>query len=488
MHKRFLTLVDYIAFGLLGTAAGEHLAWRFLYRYPGPTPVEAGAIIMGALVVFLVFHAKWDTAPGRVRYRLYVLPAYILFMLAGALIGARLVLLVYRARLPVSQTAYVSLVLLAGLVWTIMLFQWTRQPQAARVISMGHAEDAGDAEGLVNGVLLPAAAVTIVATRWGFDYFIMDLLAVLGAVSAMPLAMSTTSCVGPPVTRHFLFPREKRLLALTIASTILYIMGRGIGPVLDSPLRDVLLLAVLVSIGTIVSTLGGAVLAGKTAQETLFAADSSPLVYAANRSLKALWLAAPGAIVGAFVGTEFRPVIGWAAPFCAWLGALVGAAVGFPLFTVGQWDPRARAGRFLPAPTSAETACLALAYVAGAVPVGCALFAGALFYGHSVVAYFPVIVGLVCGPVIGGTLATLWVVSRLYKPGSYSDWLAWLWAWSVTGFFLFAFHEEVIRILDLYHVIEPALYAASATLALLAVWELLVSTTVSQVSLESHQD
>lgn len=465
IQRKLLLGIDFLAFGILGAAAGQH--WLPLLSPDDPWASGARAVVGCVPALLFVLAVAERTGNGntvRLVGRRFLL--LLAFAIAGSVLAVRSpALFIHPSALTAGPGTvrgwpalhFLSLTLFAGLALTLLVIRILQE-------ILRPAETSGvRLRETAFGILLPAVALTLVHLRWGLPSFQISALAALGGLVGLALSsrLERTDGAAEPEAQG----GERKTgehTACIAAAAVLFGAGRYLPDVLPGQgFRSIALSTLFLSLAAVLGTFLGAGLANLQRPVTPGCSGlSSWQVDAGGRVLTLLLATAAGAVAGGFVDLEFPRLLGGTkvAGHAALLGGL-GC-----LLVQSSHESRSRP----PSRTFVGIFILAWAFLVAALPAAAATWLAALALAPRVENGQWLVFALIYAPVAAGSIGLAWRVHRLYQPARPSEWIPFAWGWSVTAF-LAIVHQEVLgAVLDFSNAVSSTLQATPWLLALLA--------------------
>lgn len=465
MQRRFILYLDLIAFAVVGAAAGECLCVREIRASLWQDREALGAVVGSLAALLLTWHLL--TSPelkGLLRPSQWLVRA--VFIAAGAAIGVRSCRFLWDwDRGPEGHLHFVSLFLMVGLLLTYGIVRLQRA--LAVCLTEKPSEDGGSIPSFLVGCLFPIAALVVLRTGFEVSSYTVAFLASIGAV--LGSWVGHRICTWPDESGHPQEPLKgfERAASLVICAGLILVTRHALMALPGQGLRRVFLSVIIASGCAIFGAVVGVGLtqrAGTGKEGSLGLASWQ--IFAFPRALLLLLGVGAGAVVGEFVYRELLRITPGFRPYHASVGAILGGLAGLFLY-LRKAPGGTGSGRALD-----EGVALAYSFVKVAVPLGLLIFAAALAYHSGFTSGYPIYIGLVFGPLVGGTLGMLWRARRLYERLRAQDWLVLAWGWGVGGLFAIGQDEVLSKVLHLVQVVPTVLLVTPGFLVLLAVKEL----------------
>lgn len=464
MQRKVVTTIDLVAIGFVGAVGGQRWCARAI-AYPDVDPLEIGSAIGAAVTVLIALDLlKVEQSPE--RQGLGPKLTRVLSAFFGAILGARSFRFLWDWDHIHLYLHFLSLAFFIGLVLTYGLVCFLKWREASR--GPDGRPPALAIVPILYRVALPACALALLVFLVGTPSVPAAFAAGLGAV--LGVAWFSRFCLwGEPEDSALRqLTRFDRAAGLMICAGIVVVARYGYMVLPDQVLRRVVTGIGMASLAAIGGTVLCAAMAGRLgtgAEDRVGLAKW--LCFCGPRSLLFLLMVGVGAVVGDFaVGVIWLQLPGVPYPK-ANPGALIGGTVAVLLAS------NLKAGGLACGRAVLEAVDLGLGFLRIAVPVGLAIFVVlAVFVDHFQSGYL-VLIALVYGPLVGGTLGLIWRAHRLYHPLSRQEWTALAWGWAVLGAFALKQQSTLMDVFRLDKVIPSTFLIAPIFLMLLALLELL---------------
>jgi len=463
MQRKVVSYIDLIAIGFVGAVGGQRWCTRVLLD-PVAEPMQIGSAVGAAIAVLIALDMLRIEQPPE-RQGLGPKLTRVIAAFFGAIVGARSLKFFWDWDFINPYLHFLSLMFFIGLALTYGLVRFLKWLEACR-----------GPDGLPQ-----ALAIMSILYRCALPACALALLVLLVGTPSVPAAFaaSTGAVLGAVWLSRFCLwaepeggdlrqlTRFDRAAGLVICAGIVVIARHGYMVLPDQVLRRVVTGIGMASLAAIAGTVLCAAMAGRLGTG---AADRVALAkwlfFSGPRTLLFLLMVGAGAAVGNFaVETIWLQLPGVPYPR-ANPGALIGGAIAVLLASNLKAGGRGCGRAML------EAVDLGLGFLRIAVPVGLAIFIVLATFVDRFHSGYAVLIALVYGPLVGGTLGLIWRAYRLYHPLSRQEWAALAWGWAVMGAFALKHQSTLMDVLKLREVIPSTFLIAPVFLMLLAVLEL----------------